>query len=622
MFNSKSFITTTKYTSPERITFTIKDFTGGLNNVMSENRLKDNQSSDLLNVRFRKDGVLEKRSGLREYDIVNSSYSINGDLHGAWVIKVDEETETLLLHVDTDLIYIRSSDRKPIFIPWGQKSEVRSIDLSVAQFQDKVYFVDNGLRIHFLKIEELETKSSPNIYYIVDPPSDYTPNPKPATEGVVKEAPSSYGQSNMIDVWYEPCEYELEDGYKGINRTGSYRKRYICVHKDRLYVAGNDDDPNMLYISDILNPYYFPAALPIQTPPDGDRITALKVFGDALVIGRQDSMYALFGNTNRDSDDNYKLIKINTHTGVVNNKCLDIVQNFLFYVGNDSNLYKMTHVTTTTKTLTPTKLNINVDLKKPPLNKSIWDIKNAHTYYDKYNGEWWVQLGEDSLVYNYDYMAWTRHRGCENRMMLHFDDKFTLCRDNCTFTCFDDTVYYDMDYEYPGLKLPIPCYWTSKEIDFGTPIRIKQIRDTYVVSEVYDDMRTDVRVKYDIDYVTVESENKIESEIALWDKAIWDKNRFISSNITRSLPIMVGRRGRTFKIWVGNGYKFRAYVNELPHQEETEVGDLFYCKGKFYVRTLRDYETRQYYKELDEEELYQPMRIYEISGLYEFKGYR
>ena len=623
MFNSKSYLRNSTYTTPQRVTFTVKDFTGGLNNVMSESRLKDNQSPDLLNVRFRKDGVLEKRSGLKAYDIVNSGYSLNGDLHGAWVIKIDENTETLLLHVDRDLIYVRSSDRKPVYIPWGQKSEHRSVELSVAQFQDKVYFVDNGLRIHFLKIEELENNDIPNIYYICDPPQSFKPNPKPATKGVVKEAPSVYGKPNMIDVWYEPCEYELEDGYKGVNKTENFRKRYICVHKDRLYVAGDDKDPNMLHMSDILNPYYFPASLPIQTPPDGDRITALKVFGKALIIGRQDSMYALFGNTNRDnSEEAYQLVKINTHTGVVNNKCLDVVQNFLFYVGNDSNLYKMSHVTTSNYTLVTTKLNNTVDLKKPPLNKTIWDIKNAHTYYDKYNGEWWVQLGEDSLVYNYDYMAWTRHKGCENRMMLHFNDKFTLCRDNCTFTCFDDSVYYDMDYEYPELKLPIPCYWTSKDIDFGSPVRIKQIRDTYVVSEVYDDKRTDVRVKYDIDYVSVENENRVESEISLWGKAIWDKNRFISSNISRSLPIMVGRRGKTFKIWIGNGYKFKDYVTELPHQEETEVGDLFYCNGKFYVRQPRDYETREYYRELDEEELYQPMKIYEISGLYEFKGYR
>ena len=622
MFNTKSMTTNNTYTKPTRITFSIKNFTGGLNNVVSPSRISDSESPDLLNVRFRKDGVLEKRSGLARYSFLAPGHTINGDLNGAWVIKVDDLREGLLLHVNRDLIYV-TTQGIPVYIPWGQASQLRSIELSVAQFQDKIYFVDNGLRVHFLKIEELEDDNpSPNIYYICDPPVGFTPKPKPATKGVTKEAPSVYGKPNMIDTWYEPCEYELEDGYKGLNVTENFRKRYICVHKDRLYIAGNDEDSNMLYISDILNPLYFPASLPIQTPPDGDRIVALKEFGDSLIIGRKDSMFALTGNTNRPGDEAYKLTKITTHTGVVNHKCIDNVQGFLFYVGNDSNLYKMSYAITDTPTLLTRKLNNTVDLKKAPLNKRKEEISNAHTFYDKYNGEWWVQLGRDSLVYNYDYQAWTRHTGCDNRMMLHYQDKFTLCRENCTFTYFDDTVYYDYDFEYPTLRLPIPCYWTSKDIDFGEATRIKQIRDTYVVSEVFDENKCDIRVKYDVDYVPIESENRIESEISLWNKALWDKNRFISTNIARSLPIMVGRRGRTFRVWIGNGYVFKDYVTELPHQSESNPGDLYYCDGKFYVRTPRNYETREYYRELDEDELYQPMKIYEISGLYEFKGYR
>lgn len=622
MFSTKSMTTNNTYTKPTRITFSIKNFTGGLNNVVSPSRISDSESPDLLNVRFRKDGVLEKRSGLARYNFLAPGHTINGDLNGAWVIKVDDLREGLLLHVNRDLIYV-TTQGIPVYIPWGQASELRSIELSVAQFQDKIYFVDNGLRVHFLKIEELEDDNpSPNIYYICDPPVGFTPKPKPATKGVFKEKPSVYNKPNMIDAWYEPCEYELEDGYKGLNVTENFRKRYICVHKDRLYIAGNDEDSNMLYISDILNPFYFPASLPIQTPPDGDRIVALKEFGDSLIIGRKDSMFALTGNTNRPGDEAYKLTKITTHTGVVNHKCIDNVQGFLFYVGNDSNLYKMSYAITDTPTLLTRKLNNTVDLKKAPLNKTKEEISNAHTFYDKYNGEWWVQLGEDSLVYNYDYQAWTRHTGCDNRMMLHYQDKFTLCRENCTFTYFDDTVYYDIDYEYPTLRLPIPCYWTSKDIDFGEATRIKQIRDTYLVSEVFDEKKCDIRVKYDVDYVPIENESRVESEISLWDKARWDKNRFISTNIARSLPIMVGRRGRTFRAWIGNGYVFKDYVEELPHQSESEPGDLFFCNGKFYVRIPRDYETREYYRELSEDELYQPMKIYELSGLYEFKGYR
>lgn len=615
MFSSKSYTTNNTFSTPQRITFTVKNFSGGLNNTTSPARLNDNETPNLLNIRFRMDGILEKRSGLTKYTYHNPAMSVEGILRNLWVIRPKPGVETLLMHVDEDFIYIRE-DGTPVFIPWGQYGEYKPV--SGVQFMDKFYLVDGTEHIRFFKIEDLETMSLPRIFFISSPPEGFTPNPKPATKGVTREEQFN---GHRWKAWYEPCQYELEDGYKGTNMQTNYCNMLI-VHKDRLYATGNPNDPNMVYISDILNPYYFPASLPVQLPPDGDRVTCMRVFNDSIIFGRENDVYVLSGNTNRDTSESYLLKKLNTHTGIMNNNCADIIHNFMFYVGSDGNCYKLKNTTSSDLILATQKLNKKVNLFNKPIGKNIFDIRDCHTGYDPFNEEWWIQLDDLSIIYNYQLMAWTIYSGTENVKLFTYKGKFLLGRDRCEVMYFDDSVCYDYDYEYPELKLPIPCYWTSKDIDFGSPIRIKQIRDTYVVSEVYDNKRTDVRVKYDIDYVSVENESKVESEIALWGKAIWDKNRFIASNISRSLPIMVGRRGKTFKIWIGNGYKFKDYVTELPHQEKTTVGDLFYCNGKFYVRTPRDYDTRSYYQELSEEELYQPMRIYEISGLYEFKGYR
>ena len=615
MFNSKSYGTNNTFTTPQRITFTVNNFTGGLNNTSSPSRLNDNESPNLMNVRFRKDGVLEKRSGLTKFDFHDPTLEIQGTLRNLWVIRPEPGVETLLMHVDEDFTYVRR-DGTCVFIPWGQYGVYKPV--SGVQFMDKFFLVDGTEHIRYFKIEDLETMDLPRIFFISAPPYEYTPNPKPATKGEWRE---EHFDGHRWRAWYEPCQYELEDGYKGTNMQTNYCNMLI-VHKDRLYATGNPDDPNMVYISDILNPFYFPASLPVQLPPDGDKINCMRIFSDKVIFGRDNDVYALSGNTNRDTDESYSLKKINTHTGIVNNNSADVVHNFMFYVGTDGNCYKLKNTSTSETVLATSQLNQKVNFFEKPLYKTVGDIRDCHTGYDPYNGEWWVQLDDLSVIYNYQLMAWTVYSGTENIKLFTFKDKFLLGRPRSEIMYFDDYVNYDYDYDYPELKLPIPCYWTSKDIDFGSPIRIKQIRDTYIVSEVYDNVRTDVKVKYDIDYVSIESESTVESEISLWDKAIWDKNRFISSNISRSLPIMVGRRGRTFKIWIGNGYKFKAYVNELPHQDETNVGDLFYCKGKFYVRQLRDYETREYYRELNEDELYQPMKIYEISGLYEFKGYR
>ena len=66
-----AWINNTKYTEPERFTFRINDFTGGINNTTTETRIKMNEASDMLNVRFEQDGLLKKRGGFR----VDKKYS-------------------------------------------------------------------------------------------------------------------------------------------------------------------------------------------------------------------------------------------------------------------------------------------------------------------------------------------------------------------------------------------------------------------------------------------------------------------------------------------------------------------------------------------------------------------
>ena len=61
MFSSKSYTTNNTFSTPQRITFTVKNFSGGLNNTTSPARLNDNETPNLLNIRFRMDGILEKR---------------------------------------------------------------------------------------------------------------------------------------------------------------------------------------------------------------------------------------------------------------------------------------------------------------------------------------------------------------------------------------------------------------------------------------------------------------------------------------------------------------------------------------------------------------------------------
>ena len=576
-----------KYEEPRRYDFRINDFTGGICNTVSENRIQPNEASDLLNVRFEQDGILKKRNGFA----IDKKYSsllhgIGGNLLKVFVIEPysSHKKGYFLLINGNRLVYVSTNDEVKV-LPWSRKATDKFAD--GCQFGDKFFFVDGGIYINFFKISELETKPSSEIkhYLVTVPPEDFTPTPKPATRGVFKEKKSPDG---AYYYWYEPCQAEMEDGYKGAP-IGKFFATMCKVHKDRLYLSGNIGrpnqeimpEPNMIYISDVMNPFYFPASLTLQTPPTGDKITCLRHFNDALIVGRKEDVYAIHGNTNRmDMSNQFSLRKINTHTGIVNNESADTVFNFLFYVGSDGNCYKLTSTSTDERLLATSQVNLKIDFKLPPFNHTLEDLKNCHTGFDPITSEWYVQTGDNTFIYNYRNMAWVRWKGVDCMQFIPTPDKFYYVKRDCSFNIIDDEIFYDIDPDNPQIRIPIQFYWISKNIDFGKPSRVKQIRDTFLISEIIGTHPSDIRIKYEADYVAVVKEHNISSEIALWNLARWDMHRFVYKNIIRSLPIMVGRRCRNFKIFIGNGYEFKGIVNELPSPQNSEEGQLYYLRNK------------------------------------------
>ncbi len=89
----------------------------------------------------------------------------------------------------------------------------------------------------------------------------------------------------------------------------------------------------------------------------------------------------------------------------------------MFYVGTDGNCYKLKTTNSSELILATQQLNTKVNLFEKPLSKTISDVRNCHTGYDPYNGEWWIQLDDLSLIYNYQLMAWTVYSGTENVIM-------------------------------------------------------------------------------------------------------------------------------------------------------------------------------------------------------------
>lgn len=587
-----AWINNTKYTPPERFTFRLNDFTGGINNVTTETRIRMNEASDMLNVRFEQDGLLKKRGGFRvEQKFSELLTGVVGNVLRVFQIKPASTNDKgyMLLVDGTKMVYITTKG-KVKQIPWSRA--VNDVPIDGCQFGDKFMFVDGGMYINFFKISELESdtgeaeKDKAWHYLICNPWG--VPKPKPAYRGEYLEKPYPGAEERAKLYCYQPCEYEMEDGYKGANMCDNFFATMIRIHKDRLFVTGNvgrkswnkPPDPNMIYISDIMNPAYFPASLPIQVPPTGDKITCMRPFNDSLIIGRKDDVYSITGNTNRsDAGTLFTLKKINTHTGMANNYSADIVFNYLFYVGSDGNCYKLTSTSTSELLLNTQQLNLKVNFTFPPFNKTLKEIQNAHTAFDPVRGEWHMQVGNDTFIYNYRNFAWVRWKGVECIQFIPAMEKFYYIKYDGSFNVVDDSIMYDVHSDMPDVKIPIQMYWASKNIDFDMPSRVKQIRDTFLISEIVGEEPSTIKIMYETDYVAVTKEHTINNEIAKWNMAMWDTHRFVSKNIVRSLPIIVGRRCRNFKVFIQNGYNFQKVVHDLPQPSECEEGDLFLLKN-------------------------------------------
>ena len=101
-------------------------------------------------------------------------------------------------------------------------------------------------------------------------------------------------------------------------------------------------------------------------------------------------------------------------------------------------------------------------------------------------------------------------------------------------------------------------------------------------------------------------------------------DRFINRLINESLPFIIGRRGRNISFKFSNGY--------FVHGEVEKYEDLEYYIGRsegVLVRVTDDEEKEGYYlytegqwKLMEEDDLNQRMKIYQINGDYEMRGKR
>lgn len=578
------------------LNFSLRNFAGGLNNRSEQ--LRVNEASDLLNMKFADETLMEKRNGTTYFDEFDA---------GGSVIFIDEFKP----YNDSNVL-IRATSEKVYF---GEK-EVATVtgQISGTNFKGKYFFIDGDKLYVYGKFAQSTSTYEKVIgtpvddyvlMQITNPPDDYTPLGTEHVKGV-----TNIDYTNK-KIWYEPCKHESEDTFKGKNVLPE-KAKYVVSHNGRLYISGADKDDDNIFISDIANPYYFPVTLPIQIPPDSDKVVGLVVFDDSIVIGRQNDIHVISGNTNRPGIgvDVFKLSKLNTHTGFANNTAFNLAHNYLFFLGSDGNFYSLGNTKYDERTLATIILSKTIDLEKSPINLSIDDIKTATSIFFK--DEWYISIKDKVLIYSYRHRSWTMFNNINARSFYNLDNLLIWGREDGRLAKFSED-YYDFGK-------PFQAYWVSKYFDMDESSVYKQFREFFLIAHTFEEYASDIDVTFEIDYMEVNDKHTVESKISIWGKAKWG-DRFIDRNIVVSLPFIIGRRGRMIRFKFSNSYFPFGTVetyNDLANLSGKKEGQLIMVTNEnmYYLYTDNTWQPMREY------DLNQTMKIYQVNGDYELRGKR
>ena len=106
----------------------------------------------------------------------------------------------------------------------------------------------------------------------------------------------------------------------------------ILVHWDRILLYGDQAKDDVLYISDLYNPSYFPTNNTLQfLNPRKEQITSIVRFRDNLVVFTPSSIQAMYGK----SPEDYRRIMINPNIGCISEKGAKVVKNHILFPSLD-----------------------------------------------------------------------------------------------------------------------------------------------------------------------------------------------------------------------------------------------------------------------------------------------
>jgi len=550
--------------------FNFSNFQGGFNNRDSYTEIADNQSPATLNIDlFKEAGVIQSRGGSEVY-VGNGTRVIDN------------------FYIREEVLHSFTSDGK--FEVGGV--EVGTTALNGVEYTDfnnfLMYLDGENIRYYGIFPQANSTYitiigtpvTGKTVMKLVSTTAGYTPLD---TTHLIGKTIYNY---TLGTVEYQPCTNEVNDEYKGVSFP-IFTSTVLINRNDRVYMAGGSgNDKYTIAISEIDNPFYFPVSVQLGLEPNGDEVRGLFNFHDVTIVGRGNDIYAIYGSTNRTDlgVGVYNIKRINTHTGFRNRKCHCMVNNYMFYLGNDGNVYGMYTPQTDVQQLTTSIINRVVDLRGRGINATEVELSSATCLFD--GNYFWLNVGQYTLIYSYLYQAWQVWSfinegnvwndervwndeetwidgGAGSYNNSHFINRMFKYDNKVYLACVDGYVFtynFEKEVDYNGGT--VLQYHYTKQYDMGYRSRQKVWKSINAVTYYYEAIRSTINVDIHVDFTALDGVFDILSSVPRWGEAVWGSSKFSAVEIGNSTPILVNGRGRLIQFVFGNnnnGERFKVF---------------------------------------------------------------
>lgn len=253
--------------------------------------------------------------------------------------------------------------------------------------------------------------------------------------------------------WVEKCTHAMLFG--GNNDT-------------RVFIWGNPDAKNARIRSGLYKPNYFPLDNYDLIGSDETAITDIVRQNDRMIIFKENSSFYSYYQQQTIKDIITAVFPVYNLNSVIGNVASGQVQ---ILNENPFTLYHGVHQWVATQIRDERNVKYMSNKVKPTLD--VADLKNAITFDYQAEKEYFICVGSDIWVYNYDIKVWYKYNNIPATYFIYINGSLYFGTNEGDINKFD--------YEYTGDNLqPINVHWKSGFTNLGIETNVKYLAETWL----------------------------------------------------------------------------------------------------------------------------------------------